>query len=101
MVIIEIRSIIHQYVAPHGSKFATIMPGKGHEITIFHHDILINLHDGGLKTISNVHRSYMPFVYVLLFPRGEDGWDYSSPYTKKQCYSYWFQVGRDTLECLL
>ena len=29
---------------------------------------------GGLKRISNLHRSYMPLLYVLLFLNGEDGW---------------------------
>ncbi|MCO5559224.1 hypothetical protein L7F22_012819 [Adiantum nelumboides] len=59
----------------------------------------------------------MPLLYVLLFPRGEDGWHLKLPYadvdvptdalTNRQCvsqreyYAYRLQVRLDTNACLL
>nr|CAG8627565.1 809_t:CDS:2 [Entrophospora candida] len=31
-------------------------------------------HEGGLQRISEIHCAYEPLHYVLMFPRGEDGW---------------------------
>ena len=101
MLISERRSNGWQYLAPRGNEVAAIMPGQGDECTVGHRDILINLRDGGMKRISNIHRSYMPLVYVLLFPKGEDGWDPSSRLTQKQYYTYRLQIRNDTMECLL
>ena len=101
MVINENQSNGWQYLAPHGNEVAAIVPGQGDEHIVGHRDILINLHDGGLKRISNIHRSYMPLVYMLLFPKGEDGWDPSSRLTQKQYYTYRLQIRNDTMECLL
>ena len=101
MVISERRPNGWQYLAPRGNEVAAIMPGQGDERTVGYRDILINLHDGGLKRISNIHRSYMPLVYVLLFPRGEDGWDPSSSLTQKQYYTYRLQIRDDTMKCFL
>ena len=85
-------------------------------------DIILHSHEGGLQHISELHRAYAPLHYVLLFPRGEDGWhptipirDETQPYfldveeqheidedsikpqrhvTMMQYYAYWLQVGR-------
>lgn len=37
-------------------------------------NIRIELHGGGLSTVSETHRSYDPMSYPLLLPRGTDGW---------------------------
>ena len=37
-------------------------------------DIVLHYRDGGLKHISELHRSYDPLQYPLLFPHGTDGW---------------------------
>ena len=37
-------------------------------------DIVLHYRDGGLKRISQLHRSYDPLQYPLLFPNGIDGW---------------------------
>ena len=37
-------------------------------------DIVLHYRDGGLKCISELHQSYDPLQYPLLFPNGADGW---------------------------
>ena len=37
-------------------------------------DTVLHYRDGGLKRISEMHRSYDPLQYPLLFPNGTDGW---------------------------
>jgi hypothetical protein len=37
-------------------------------------DIILHRRSEGLKIISDLHASYTPLYYVLLFPRGESGW---------------------------
>ena len=37
-------------------------------------DIVLHYRDGGLKHISELHRSYDPLQYPLLFQNGTDGW---------------------------
>lgn len=37
-------------------------------------DIVLHRRTGGLKIISDLHPSYAPLYYTLLFPRGEFGW---------------------------
>jgi hypothetical protein len=37
-------------------------------------DILLRMHDGGMQRISEIHPSYDFLHYVLLFPKGDDGW---------------------------
>ena len=74
MIIVETRANGWHYLAPRASEVAVIMPGQGDESNIGHRDIVVNYCNGGLKRISNLHRSYMPLVYVLLFPNGEDRW---------------------------
>ena len=55
MVIIDSRANGWQYLAPHASKIAAIMPGQGDENNIGHRDIVVNYRTGGLKRISNLH----------------------------------------------
>ncbi|CAG8689934.1 17458_t:CDS:1, partial [Cetraspora pellucida] len=50
------------------------MIGDGQNSKPMQHDIILQLHEGPLKRISELHRAYQPLHYVLMFPRGEDGW---------------------------
>ena len=59
------------------------------------------LHEGGLQKISELHPSYDPLQYVLLFPRGDDGWHENISLTRSnvrkrvtqlQYYSYRLQI---------
>ncbi|EAU91301.2 hypothetical protein CC1G_13042 [Coprinopsis cinerea okayama7 len=38
------------------------------------HDIVLRLHHGPLQQISDLHPSYLPLQYPLLYPQGENGW---------------------------
>jgi Helitron helicase-like domain at N-terminus len=38
------------------------------------HDIILHWHEGGIQHINNLHASYAPLHYVLLFPYGTSGW---------------------------
>ncbi|MCO5570635.1 hypothetical protein L7F22_024362 [Adiantum nelumboides] len=117
MTICENRSSSRQYLIPVGNEVAAIMPGLGDLRTSGQCDIVLHYQDGRLQRISNLHRSYMPLLYVLMFPRGEDGWHLKLPYadvdvptdalTNRQCvsqreyYAYCLQVRLDTNACLL
>ena len=61
--------------APIGSEVALVIVG-GDESGMFNtrsHIVLNYRHGRGLKKLDHLHRSYDPLLYVLLFPRGEDG----------------------------
>ena len=73
IVITDSRANGWQYLAPSAFEVEAIMPGQGDENNIGHWDIVVNYCTRGLKRISNLHRSYMPLLYVLLFPNEEDG----------------------------
>ena len=51
-------------------KIAVLMPNN----SISYRDVLLHYRDGGLQHISELHRSYDPLQYPLLFPHGTDGW---------------------------
>lgn len=48
-------------------------------------DIILRLREGHLKRISELHMAYTPLHYVLLFPRGEDGWHPQIPVSDTSC----------------
>ena len=50
------------------------MIGDGQEIEHQNRDIILQLHEGSIQQISEIHCAYTPLYYVLIFPRGEDGW---------------------------
>ena len=58
---------------------AAIIPGDGTEDRSDHRDIILRLHGGDLKRISNLHPSYSSLHYVFLFPHGKDGWHKDIP----------------------
>lgn len=105
----EIFMVIHadrtrdsrRYNAPSTSEVAAIMFGDGHELHASNRDIVLRLHNGGLQRISEIHPSYDPLHYVLLFPQGDDGWHIDVPLagsekrervTTMQFYSYRLQI---------
>ena len=63
-----------RYNIPTADEVAAIMVGDGQQPEPSHRDIIISLHDSHQKRVSELHRSYIPLHYVLLFPRGDDGW---------------------------
>ena len=67
------------YNTPSASEVAAIMIGNGQEMEIQNRDIILQPHEGGIQRISEIHRAYTPLHYVLMFPRGEDGWHPNIP----------------------
>jgi hypothetical protein len=61
------------------NEVAVIIPGDGSEERSDHRDIVLRLKGGGLRRISHLNPSYSTLHYVLLFPRGEDGWHIRIP----------------------
>ena len=57
------------YNLPDGCEVAAIMPGD-----IGNLDVIITTRGGVLWRINQIHRSYDPLHYVLLYPHGEDGY---------------------------
>ncbi|GES85174.1 transcriptional factor B3 [Rhizophagus clarus] len=55
------------------------MVGDGHELHTANRDILLKMRNGNLQRISEIHPSYDPLHYILLFPRGDDGWHVDIP----------------------
>ena len=43
-------------------------------------DIIIYMHGGGIRHISDQNASYDPLHFVLLFPRGDPGWEPDIPH---------------------
>ena len=62
-----------RYNTPTAADVAAIMIGDGHDLNPSNRDILLRLRDGDLQRISELHPSYDPLHYVLLFPKGDDG----------------------------
>ena len=62
-----------QYIRPTAEEVAGLLVGDGTE----HYgsrDVIIQKMDGTLQRIGEIHPSYMPLHYPLLFPYGTDGW---------------------------
>ncbi|CAB4483679.1 unnamed protein product [Rhizophagus irregularis] len=72
-----------RYNTPNASEVAAIMIGNGQEIEHQNRDIVLQPHEGNIKRISELHCVYTPLHYVLMFPRGEDGWHPKIPIYNK------------------
>ena len=59
-----------RYNRPLSDEIGVLMPND----VANNRDIVLHYKDGGLKHISELHRSYDPLQYPLLFPHGTDGW---------------------------
>jgi hypothetical protein len=53
-----------------------ILPGSGDEV-FDRRDIVIQERDGCLKSVSELRSDYLPLRYPILFPYGEQGWEYA------------------------
>ncbi|GFS32967.1 hypothetical protein Acr_00g0025630 [Actinidia rufa] len=64
-----------RYNLPTSDEIAVILPGDGTEVNGMR-DIVLHLRgNNDLMRISECHPAYLPLHYVLLFPRGELGWE--------------------------
>jgi PIF1-like helicase/Helitron helicase-like domain at N-terminus len=73
-IVVEPNTDLRRYNAPTVKEVAAIIPGGGEESVSLHRDIIVRLHGGNLKRISQLHHSYSPLHYVLLFPKGDSGY---------------------------
>ena len=77
---------------PTASEIAVIIPDT---ISNSCRDIIIRKNSGQIQRISELHPSYDPMQYPLLFPRGEDGWNLSFHQRKtslKQWGAFYLQI---------
>ncbi|KAG9319383.1 hypothetical protein KVV02_002733 [Mortierella alpina] len=65
-----------QYDIPSANEVAVLMPDDG--TATEPRDIVIQGKGGYLRRIFETHAVYDPLQYVLLHPRGEDGWTYNA-----------------------
>ncbi|KAF7124123.1 hypothetical protein RHSIM_Rhsim12G0094200 [Rhododendron simsii] len=64
-----------RYNLPTANEIAIILPGDGTEKSGMR-DIVLHLRgNNGLMRFNECHPAYLPLHYVLLFPRGELGWE--------------------------
>ncbi|KAF8397618.1 hypothetical protein HHK36_016538 [Tetracentron sinense] len=75
-----------QYNRPTSSEVAALILGDGTEDAEYR-DIIVCTTEGYLKRINEMHPSYMPLQYPLLFPYGEDGWRKNIPITVSPSHS--------------
>lgn len=61
------------YNLPTASEVAALIPGDFNESKT-ERDIIVETRSGKLQRINELHPSYFPLQYPLLFPRGEDGY---------------------------
>ena len=66
-----------RYNLPRASEVAAFVPADSN--TANAREVRVNLRGGGLKIISKYNPAYDPLHYVLLFPRGEQGWELGIP----------------------
>src|SRR5260363_45473 len=59
-----------QYTTPTASEIAVLVVRDGQEVEPSNRDIILRKQGGGLQRISEIHYSYTPLHYVLLFPYG-------------------------------
>ncbi|KAK9074699.1 hypothetical protein SSX86_003017 [Deinandra increscens subsp. villosa] len=69
------------YNLPTASEVAVLIVGDISNL-IDHRDIVVTSHSGTLKRISELHVSYLPLHYPLLFPNGDDGYMVDIPHRK-------------------
>ena len=72
-----------RYNRPTASEIAVVMVGSGEESTSGKRDIIIQKRDGPLQRVSQLHSSYCPLRYPLLFTYGEQGWHLNMNHIRK------------------
>ncbi|RDX46067.1 hypothetical protein OH76DRAFT_1330930, partial [Lentinus brumalis] len=79
-IVLEPTADGRRYNLPTASEVAAIIPGSGeNEAVDKHRQIAIRLQSGDLQFISHLNPLYAPLHYVLLFPRGQQGWHINIP----------------------
>lgn len=74
MVLIENRNTDGRtYNLPFAPKVATLIVGDENS-ALQVRDIVLETSDGDLQRINELHPSYLPLQYPLLFPYGQDGY---------------------------
>ena len=73
-IVLEQGADRRRYNLPTVDEVAAIIPGTGEEDINHHRDIVLRYKDGNTKHISHIHPLYHPLHYVLLFPKGDQGW---------------------------
>lgn len=64
-----------RYNAPTSDEVAVILPGTGSE-QVDKRDIILHERSGALQRMSEKHPAYDPLHFPILFPKGEQGWQY-------------------------
>ncbi|KAK9049762.1 hypothetical protein SSX86_031269, partial [Deinandra increscens subsp. villosa] len=67
------------YNLPTASEVAVLIVGDVCDL-IDHRDIIVTTKSGSLQRISELHPSYLPLQYPLLFPNGDDGYRINIPH---------------------
>jgi hypothetical protein len=62
-----------RYNLPTTQEIVAIIPRDGSE-ELSPRDIKVQLCNGGIQHILDLHQAYIPLHFVLLFPYGEPGW---------------------------
>ena len=68
-----------QYNRPTASEVGVVMEGDGSELT-WGHDIIIQTHGNKLERVLELHSSFLPLCFPLLWPYGEPGWHAGIPF---------------------
>ena len=63
-----------QYNLPTVDEVATIIPSTGEEDVDYNSNIVLHYKHSGLCSISHLHPLYAPLHYVMLSPKGNQGW---------------------------
>ena len=61
---------------PAAGQIAVLMPGDGSQ-TVERRDVLLTTQQGFIRRINEMHPSYDPLQYVLLFPIGDLGYHFN------------------------
>ena len=73
-IVLEQGDDHRRYNLPTVDEVAAIIPGTGEEDVDHNRDIVLRYKHGGIKPISHLHPLYAPLHYVMLFPKGDQGW---------------------------
>ena len=102
-IVLEPGEDRRRYNLPTVDEVAAIIPGHGEEDVDENRQIVLRYKDGGLRFMSHLHPLYSPLHYILLFPKGDQGFHTKipvveqegvavrSPHVSQRCY-YTFRL---------
>ena len=102
-IVLEPGEDRRRYNLPTVDEVAAIIPGHGEEEVDENRQIALRYKNGGLWFMSHLHPLYSPLHYVLLFPKGDQGFhnkipvveqegvSVRSPHVSQRCY-YTFRL---------